>query len=607
MSDYVKSKQAGCVGLVKTKKAVLFSESESLLLESGRSLCFVEVAYETYGKLNAERDNAVLVCHALTGDAHVAGYHHEDDRKPGWWNDIVGPGKAIDTEKYFVVCSNVLGGCKGTTGPSSVNPETGKPWGLTFPVFTIEDIVKVQKQLVEHLGVDCLLGVVGGSLGGMQVLEWAIRYPDKVKAALAIATTTRLGAQSIAFDAVGRNAILADGGFQGGEYAGGEGPQRGLAIARMIGHITYLSEESMHLKFGRSLRHADQYRYDFDSEFSVETYLDYQGQSFVDRFDANSYLYLTKAMDYYDLAARFGSLEKAFAEVQADVMVMSFSSDWLFTPRQSRDIVDAMLSQGKRVTYCEVDSPYGHDAFLLEANVVGRLIGGFLKRAAEGSVPGIEEVHQPYRQDPAVDTPWTKMRVDYDRIEELIVPGSSVLDIGSGRGELLHRLIVRRGVVGLGVEVNQDDICNSVELGIPVVDLDVETELGSFGDGSFDYVVLSHTLQTLGRVEPVIEQMLRIGKKCIISFPNFAYWRPRLQMMLGGRTPVSASLPFEWHDTPNIRFVTISDFVRFCRRQGIEILQQIPMVTRDRAAVRLWPNLRAEEVIFVVSRAGIER
>jgi len=364
MGSQCPDKQQASVGFVQTQTATLFASPDSLQLECGQSLGPIEVAYETYGRLNDARDNAVLICHALTGDAHVAGRHHADDRKPGWWDIMVGPGKGIDTDRYFVICSNVLGGCKGTTGPSSINPQTGRPWGLSFPVVTVEDMVKVQKRLMEHLGIDRLLAVVGGSMmehlgidrllavgggsmGGMQVLEWAVRYPECVRAAIPIATTTRYGAQAIAFDAVGRNAVLADPNFSDGQYYGGPGPDRGLSIARMVGHITYLSEEGMHAKFGRQLRHADSYRYDFNSEFAVETYLDHQGQVFVDRFDANSYLYITKATDYYDLSGRCGSLEQAFANVRARFLVISFSSDWLFPPKQSRQIVDALLANDK--------------------------------------------------------------------------------------------------------------------------------------------------------------------------------------------------------------------------------------------------------------------
>jgi len=573
-----------------------------LELECGRTLGPIDVAYETYGQLNDARDNnAVLICHALSGDAHVAGTHSDNDPKPGWWDVMVGPGKGIDTNKYFVICSNILGGCKGTTGPSSINPDTGKPWGLDFPVITIEDMVKVQKALIDHLGIAKLLAVIGGSMGGMQVLEWTVRYPEKIVSAIPIATTARLNSQSIAFDAVGRNAILSDPNFENGQYHDGAGPDRGLAIARMVGHITYLSEQGMHEKFGRELRHAEKYNYDFGSEFSVETYLDHQGRAFVERFDANSYLYITKAVDYYDLGARYGSLREAFKEVKSKFLVISFSSDWLFTPQQSRQVVDALLADDKQVSYSEINSPYGHDAFLLEPEVLARLIGGFL-----ASVSGAPKIRnntgiEPYLQKPEIESAWHRQRADYDRINDLIEPGSKVLDLGCGRGTLLSRLTRRKNVRGLGVEVQQDNICECIVRGIRVVDLDVEAELSSFADKSYDYVVLSQTLQTLRRPDVVLDEMLRIGRRCIVSFPNFMYCMSIFQMLLTGQTPMIGNLSLRWHNTPNLRYLTLRDFQVYCRENHIRILRCIPLMEDRRSTVRFFPSLRAEEVIYVIS------
>ena len=590
------------VGIVETKTAMLFEPPDELRLECGRTLGPIEVAYETYGQLNEDNSNAILICHALSGDAHVAGYHSPADRKPGWWDVMVGPGKDIDTNRYFVICSNILGSCKGTTGPSSINPAIGKPWGLDFPVITIEDMVEVQKRLVEHLGIDKLLAVIGGSMGGMQVLEWTVRYPDAMKAAIPVATTARLNAQSIAFDAVGRSAVLADPDYENGQYHEGSGPARGLAIARMVAHITYLSEQGMHEKFGRELRHADKYSYDFGSEFSVETYLDYQGRAFVERFDANSYLYITKAVDYYDLAARHGSLTNAFKDAQASFLVMSFSSDWLFPPSQSRQIVDALLANNKDVSYSEVNSPYGHDAFLLEPELLGRMISGFLTAASgKPEIRNSGDV-EPYRQVPAVESAWTGHRVDYDRIEEFIEPGSSVLDLGCGRGALLSRLMWHKNIRGLGVEVQQDNICECIDRGIRIVDLDIEAELSSFADDSYDYVVLSQTLQTLRRPDLVLDEMLRIGRRCVVSFPNFVQWKPILQMLLTGRTPVTENLPFQWFNTPNFHYLTIRDFQAYCRENRIRVLQCIPLIEGRRSPVRFLPSVRAHEAIFVIAR-----
>jgi homoserine O-acetyltransferase len=462
-------------------------------------------------------------------------------------------------------------------------------------------MVKVQKRLIDHLGIERLLAVIGGSMGGMQVLEWTLRYPDRVVAAIPIATTARLNAQSIAFDAVGRNAILADPNFRNGHYHDGAGPDSGLAIARMVGHITYLSEQGMHDKFGRELRRAEKYSYDFSSEFSVETYLDHQGRTFVERFDANSYLYITKAMDYYDLAARHGSLAAAFKDAQARFLVISFSSDWLFTPDQSRQIVDALLAGGRDVSYAEVNSPYGHDAFLLEPEVLGRLIGGFL--ASSSGRPVIDRINgtEPYREQPAMETAWTRRRLDHERIEELVEPGSTVLDVGCGSGALLGRLDRNKGVRGLGVEVQADNICECIDRGIRVVDLDIERELGSFADKSYDYVVLSQTLQTLRRPDVVLREMLRIGRRSIVSFPHFVHWKAVVQMLLTGRAPVTKNLPFRWYDSPNLHHLTIRDFEVYCRENGIRILRRIGLREGRRRPLSLLPSLRAGQVIFVIS------
>ncbi|HOW71554.1 MAG TPA: homoserine O-acetyltransferase [Phycisphaerae bacterium] len=597
-------KLQGSIGIVRPRTVTLFERPDLLQLECGRELGPIQVTYETCGALDEDHGNAVLIFHALSGDAHVAGYHSIEDRKAGWWENMVGPGKGIDTDKYFVICANTLGGCRGTTGPSSINPDTGKPWGLDFPVITIEDMVKVQKALVDHLGIKQLLAVIGGSMGGMLVLEWMVRYPDLVKVAIPIATTPRQSAQCIAFDAVGRSAILADPNFRNGQYHDDAPPEDGLAIARMVGHITYLSEQGMHEKFGRQLRHAEKYSYDFTNEFSVETYLDYQGRAFVQRFDANSYLYITKALDYYDLGGRCGSLVKAFENIKASVLAISLSGDWLYTAQQSRMVVDALLANGKTVSYSEINSPYGHDAFLLEPNVLGRLISGALAAASGRPVLDRGDDLQPYLQAPVVKTAWHRQRIDYDRIEDLITPDSRVLDLGCGPGLLLSRLMHRERVRGLGVEVVQDSICQCVERGIPVVDLDIETELSCFPDQSYDYVVLSQTLQTLRRPDVVLDQMLRIGRHGIVSFPNLVYWKPMLQMLLTGRTPVTESLPFWWYNTPNVRCLTIRDFEAYCREQRIRVHRKIALLESRRQPIVFLPSLRAAEAIFVISRKG---
>jgi homoserine O-acetyltransferase/O-succinyltransferase len=371
------------VGVVQTQYATLFEPPQELTLVGGAKLGPVRVAYETYGELSPERDNAIFVCHALTGDAHVAGLHAPDSRKPGWWDELVGPGKGLDTNRYFIICANILGGCQGTTGPNSINPETGKPFGTRFPFLTVADFVQVHSALVKHLGIDKVLAVIGGSLGGMQVLEWAARYPDQIRAAICLASAARLTAQGIAFNCVGRRAIVTDPNFHAGDYYDNPpGPSHGLAIARMVAHITYLSEASIEKKFGRRLQHSEQLAYELsrETEFQVESYLHYQGSRFVERFDANSYLYLTRAMDYFDLAEAYGSLDKALCRTEARFLITSYTTDWLFPTIQSRELVDALVAARRHVTYTELTSPYGHDSFLLEVEPLEELLHPFLEQ-----------------------------------------------------------------------------------------------------------------------------------------------------------------------------------------------------------------------------------
>ncbi len=593
-------KQSGLV--VQTQRVRVIDTDAPLELTSGKTLAPVDVAYETYGTLNENKSNAILIIHALSGDAHVAGRHSEQDKKPGWWDEMVGPGKPIDTDKYFVICSNCLGGCSGTTGPSDLNPKTQRPYGLDFPIITIADMVTVQKLLVEKLGIDKLLTVVGGSMGGMQVMQWALAYPEMVNSAIVIASTTRLGAQAIAFDTVGRNAITADAWFQNGQYHDSTGPRQGLAIARMIGHITYLSEEGMRAKFGRELRHADQYSYDLDSEFSVETYLAYKGRTFVERFDANSYLYITKAMDYFDLEREYGSLGNAFAGTQCPFLIVSFSSDWLFSPDQSEEIVTALTMNRKPVTYCNVESPYGHDAFLLEPETLGKVLSGFLRSTLDRleSRTGLYPIENGEGHVKPVE--YHRVRVDYELIESLIEPGASVLDVGCGDGELLARLIADKEIRGEGVEVNEKFVVSAIHSGLSIVHRDAQRGLGLYPDKRFDYVILSQTLQTIQNPGDVFEELLRIGKKVIVSFPNFAHWKCRLQLALYGMAPRTGQLPFEWHNTPNIHFLSMKDFDRFCEKHKVEVLRRIPLIETSARAVRFAPNWFAEQAVYLLSK-----
>ena len=349
------------------------------VLASGQSLAALDIAYETYGTLDAEGSNAVLVCHALTMDQYVAG-HNPRTGKPGWWPRLVGPGKPIDPARHFIICSNVLGGCSGSSGPASIDAATNRRFSMAFPVITIRDMVDAQARLLDHLGVGRLAAVVGGSMGGMQALDWAVAYPDRVRSVVAIATAARHSAQNIAFHEVGRQAIMADPNWQGGDYADNAPPAAGLAVARMAAHITYLSEEGLTAKFGRRLQDREGSRFGFDAEFQVESYLRHQGLAFVERFDANSYLYMTRALDYFDLAAPHeGVLAKAFAGTRTRFAVVSFTSDWLYPTAESRRIVRALNAAGAAVSFVELESPFGHDAFLLEAPEMNRVVDGFLR------------------------------------------------------------------------------------------------------------------------------------------------------------------------------------------------------------------------------------
>jgi homoserine O-acetyltransferase/O-succinyltransferase len=363
---------------------VRFGADKPLRLDAGVDLSPFQIAYQTYGTLNAQRSNAVLVCHALTGDQHVANVHPVTG-KSGWWETMVGPGRPIDTDRYFVICPNVIGACMGSTGPASADPRTGRPWGLDFPVITIRDMVRAQAMLLDHLGIDQLLSVAGGSMGGMQVLQWAASYPQRVFSALPLATATRHSAQNIAFHEVGRQAVMADPEWRQGRYLiEGTNPRRGLAVARMGAHITYLSDAALHRKFGRKFQDREKATFSFDADFEVESYLRHQGSSFVERFDANSYLYLTRAMDYFDLAADYdGILGNAFKGTSTRFCVISFTSDWLFPTPESRAIVHALNAASARVSFAEIVTDKGHDAFLLDEPELLTIVRGFLDAAVK--------------------------------------------------------------------------------------------------------------------------------------------------------------------------------------------------------------------------------
>jgi len=387
-------------GIVKTQYFNFGEPPDEMLLESGAKLGPITLAYETYGTLNSNRSNAILVFHALSGDAHAAGFNSKTDKKPGWWDNMIGPGKPFDTQKYYIICANVIGGCKGSTGPSSINSKTGKQYGLNFPVISIGDIISAQKKLLEYLGIETLFCVVGGSMGGMLALQWIVSYPDISKGAILIATAPSHSAQEIAFNSISRYAIITDPNWNCGDYYNGNRPETGLSIARMIGHVTYISEGAIHNKFGRNIKDGHNLTVpesnddenknnkhpgpaDFTNEFEVGSYLKYQGEAFIKRFDANSYLYITKAIDDFDVSAGYANLADALSRVKAKCFVISFSTDWLYPAEQSLKIVKALKINGIETTYTNFDSPFGHDAFLIEDERLKKVFSGFLKSLSE--------------------------------------------------------------------------------------------------------------------------------------------------------------------------------------------------------------------------------
>lgn len=572
--------------------------AEPVALELGGELASVVVAYETYGRLGPRRDNAVLVCHAISGDSHVA--RHDADDEPGWWDLMVGPGRPIDTERYFVVCANVLGGCRGTTGPNSVDPRTGRPYGADFPVVTVGDMVEVQRRLVDGLGIDALRAVIGGSLGGHQALSWAVRHPTRVRGCVALATSPRLTSQALAFDVVGRNAILHDPDYHGGQYyERGAGPVVGLALARMLAHITYLSREAMTAKFDPGRLQPRDVVTAFEKKFSVGSYLAYQGHRFVERFDANSYVTLSMAMDLFDLGETPEALQAALAASRCRWLVASFSSDWLFPPEQHRQMVDALIRADRPVTYCEVQTSGGHDSFLLEEKlaIYGGLVRAFIAHVdGEGPSGAAVEVEQP-------TSIFRAQRLDYDIVLELIPPQASVLDLGCGSGGLLTRLRQRGHTRLVGVELDERAILACVEQGLDVVQRDLERGLSPFADGQFDVVVLSQTLQSIVDTEGIIDEMLRVGRCCLVTFPNFAYHTLRHMLAVEGRSPKGGGVyQFEWYDTPNRRFPSIADFEDFCAARSIRTHRKVYLESESGRWVTDDPNRNADVAIVVLSR-----
>lgn len=598
-------------------------------LKRGGVLQDVTILFETYGELNEARDNVILLSHALTGDSHVARHDMED--VPGWWDILIGPGKSIDTNRYFVICTNNLGSCRGTTGPSSLDPATGKPYGASFPEVTMEDNVKLQKMLLDDLGITQLLAVVGGSVGGMMCLIWAAQYPEMVQGAVTLATSPCLTSQAIAFDVVGRNAITSDPHFHGGNYYGKEeGPSVGLAIARMLGHITYLSRESMIRKFDVETDRCNARKIEtqFETEFAVGSYLAHQGSKFNERFDANSYITLTNACDFMDFGDNVPEIAENLASAKCKWLIMSFSSDWLLPPYQSEQIVDALISRKKAVSYINIQSDAGHDAFLLplQLSTYGGLIEHFLNHLHDSQATAqklnrdihfvadrheMPRVSQSSGESVGLHDGFGRShdgRLDFESILELIPQHASVLDLGCGNGDLLKRLRQRSGKSRLmGIELSERCIQKCVARGLDVVQKDINQGLKAFHDRQYEYVVLSCTLQTIREVEYVLEEMLRVGRFAIVSFPNSAYLPWRTRLFKDGRMPermseIGGDSARAWFNTKDVRFLTLADFHDFCDQKGYSVRRQIALDTVNGKKVFQNPNDEASMAIIELSR-----
>ncbi len=571
-------------------------------LERGDVLYDVQCAYETWGKLNSDASNAILVCHAISGDSHAA--KHDPCDEPGWWDSLIGPGKPVDTERYFVVCPNVLGGCRGSTGPSSLAStsadSTGRaqPLGADFPDITIGDMVRLQKILAESLGITRWRAIIGGSLGGHQALAWVTRYPGCTQLCVAIATSPRLTSQALGFDVVARNAIQSDPNFAGGQYYDRpEKPNTGLAIARMLGHITYLSSEAMDSKFDPDRHDPRQIQSEFEQRFSVGSYLAHQGQKFTTRFDANSYVTLSMAMDLFDLGRDDAALRKSFAQCGCEFLVVSFSSDWLFTPQQSLDIVNALTLLDIPVTYAEITTRAGHDAFLIDNDIAqyAPLIQAKLSPAESAPLATRSDAPSESAEFGRID----------DWIMQLLPDGASVLDLGCGDGSLLEALRQRGHSRLVGVEVAQDGIHAAAARGLNVIDYDLNIGLPAFSDQQFDVVVLSETLQVVANIQSLLAEMLRVGKQVIVGFSNFAHRTLREDFVSRGRSPRSDGLyGHEWYDTPNRRFPSIADVTDLVASLGAQVDEAIYLDTQAKTRISPHddPNLNADFAILLISR-----
>ncbi len=584
------------VGVVEPQLARF---TDPLQLACGAWLPSFELAYETYGTLNADKSNAVLVCHALNASHHVAGHYAGEPDNLGWWDNMIGPGRPLDTDRFFVIGVNNLGSCFGSTGPLSLNPETGAPWGGDFPLVTVEDWVDSQARLADRLGIAQFAAVMGGSLGGMQALAWAIRYPQRIRHALVIAGAPNLSAQNIAFNEVARQAILTDPDFHDGHFASRHTlPRRGLRVARMIGHITYLSDLQMEEKFGRGLREG--IKYSFAPEFQVESYLRHQGEKFAEYFDANTYLRITKALDYFDPAsATGGNLARALAPAICKFLVVSFTTDWRFSPARSREIVEALIEHRRDVSYAEIDAPHGHDAFLLDDPRYHDVVRAYFDHVASDADYSTFRFGAEVKRGVEARARQAQ-RADFATIAGWLQPGAQVLDLGCGDGSLLAFLRRERDVRGYGIEIADEGVLASIDNNVNVLQSDLESGLAGFDDASFDCVILSQTLQAMHHTEVIVNEMLRVGREVIVTFPNFGYWPLRWQIVRG-RMPVSENLPYQWYDTPNIHLCTVADFDAFLRERDCFVENRV-VLTGGRPVTAL-PNLLGELAIYRFRRA----
>ena len=550
------------VGIVELKKVKLNLPEGGLRLAYGGVLKEIEVAYEMCGA-PYDGTNAIYICHALTGDAHVAGIRPGETKPSGWWEGMVGPGRAVDTSRFCVICANVIGGCSGTTGPMSVNPDTGKPYGSSFPQYTFDDAVDVFRMFLRQIGVTHLAALIGGSYGGLQVVNWMTRYPDDMDRVCLIATSANLNTEALALSIMSRTSITDDPAWKGGDYyleGDGKGPKAGLASARQLAHITYLSRELLQEKFERRLQQnfvdapaeerAERDRL-FKTYFQIESYLDYQAMKFVRRFDANSYLHITRSMDLADPCREFGSLDAAFARVKAKTLVVSYEGDILFPVCQSKEIATSLKKAGKSVSYCHLESGRGHDSFLTDIADLSKLVGGFLRPREPKVMKWQERLH--------------------GGVLAMVREGARVVDIGCGDGTLLDVLRAKKGVNGDGVDIDVECFEEALADGNDVLWEDADEGLSMIPDGFYDTAIVSDTLQEVKNPRGLLHEALRIADEAIVTFPNFAAYRIRLTLALTGRLPVSKQLPFEWYDTPNIHCITLKDFRALCEKEGIEI------------------------------------